>query len=137
AVLKAEPESAWLSSSVQQRVNKNLRVISGETVHHYFSTHHMKPAFGVKLDRARINSVFLLENSFRQLLLGIVGEDRNDRLNDDRAFVAFFIDEVDGTPREAYAVLQRLFLHVQSGKGRQQCRMNVHDPVRESRYQDR
>src|SRR5689334_19557906 len=97
----------------------------------------MKTAFGVKLDRARINSVFLLENSLRQLLLGIVGKDRNDRLNDDRPFVAFFIDEVNGTSREAHAVLERFLLHVQSGKGRQQCRMNVHDPVRESPYEDR
>ena len=50
-------------------------------------------------------------------------------MNDDRTLVALFVDKVNRAAGEAHAVLYGFFLHMKSGKCRQQCRVNVHDAV--------
>ena len=86
-----------------------------------FAPDDVQPSLGVELDRARIDAVFLLENARRQRCFGVVGKDRHHGLNDDRPLVAFFVDEMHRAAGKAHAMLERFFLHVQTGKRRQQA----------------
>ena len=52
------------------------------------------------------------------------------RLEHDRPGIQIGVDEVDGGARHTDAVFERLALRVESGKGRQQRRMDVEDSIR-------
>ena len=74
--------------------------------------------------------MFLLEDARTQRLFGIVRENRHNGLDNDRALIALFIDEMHRAARKTDTVLKRFFLHMKPGKGRQQRRMDVHDAIR-------
>ena len=60
--------------------------------------------------------------------LGVVGSDGDRALQDDRTMVGLLVDEMDGRARDLDAVRLRRALRVESLEGRQQPRVDVHDP---------
>ena len=62
--------------------------------------------------------MLLGQDSLGEGFLGVVGEDGDDSLDDDGAFVAAFAHEVDGAAGEPHAVFEGLFLAVEAGEGR-------------------
>ena len=62
-------------------------------------------------------------------VLGIVGKYRHYGLNDNRPVVAFFIDEMHRAAGKSHTMFERFFLHVQTGKRRQNSRVNIHDAI--------
>jgi hypothetical protein len=73
--------------------------------------------------------MFFLQDSARQGLHGITIQNRNDSLGHDGTSVEDVVHQVDGTATDPHAVIQRLFLRFQTGKCRQQRRMNVQNAV--------
>ena len=57
-------------------------------------------------------------------------ENGDGSLEQDGAGVGTFVDQVHRATGELHPVLERLSLRVDTRKSRQQCRVNVHDPVR-------
>src|SRR5262249_38686872 len=69
-------------------------------------------------DRFAIDPVFFREDACRECVDGIVVFHGDGGLNDDRAGIEVFIDEVDGAAGDAHAVIERLALGVEAGEGR-------------------
>src|SRR5918996_968665 len=78
----------------------------------------------------RIQYVFLLQNSSRKCFDRVVVEDWDGALSDDRAAVERVVDEVDRASADRGAVIERLSLRVETGKQRQQARVDVEDALR-------
>ena len=72
----------------------------------------------------------------RQGLLGVVGEDGHNGLDDDGAFVTALAHEMDGAAGEPYAVFEGLFLAVEAGEGGRQRGVDVHDAVGEALHEE-
>lgn len=89
-------------------------------------------AFGKEANRLWIDAVFLTQDARRKALYRIVFQYRYGRLNNDWAGIDSGIDEVDGTAGNPSAVLQGLLLRIQTGKGGQQGRVDVHDAAGKS-----
>src|SRR5579883_2980816 len=81
-------------------------------------------------DCFRVDAVFLGQDARRERFDRVVVFDRNRALQDDRAGVEVLIYKVHGAAGDLDAVFQRLLLGVEPGKGRQQGRMNVENPLR-------
>ena len=63
----------------------------------------------------------------------VVVQHRHRRLNQDRAGVQILVHEMHGAAGDLDAVLQRLVLRVEAGKGGQQRRMDVQNAAGEMR----
>src|ERR1700744_1512832 len=75
--------------------------------------------------------MLLLENSGSQRVLVITVEDRHCLLHNDGAMIRFLIPKVARKAGNFYSVTKGLFLRFESGKRRQQRRMNVENLARE------
>ena len=80
-----------------------------------------------------IDSVFLLQDSGGERVLGVVVIYGNDRLQDDRARVEIFVYKMYGAAGEFHTVFESLALRFEAWKGRKQGRMNVQDSIWERR----
>ena len=65
------------------------------------------------------------EDARREGLFGVVVADGDDALRDDGAAVEGLVNKVDGAAGKLHAVMERLALRIEAGKGREQARMNV------------
>ena len=79
--------------------------------------------------------MFLLEYARRQRVDGVVVADLDGALEDDRAGVEGFVDEVNGAAGDLDAVFERLSLRVESGKCGQQAWVNIDDAVGKGAYE--
>ena len=75
--------------------------------------------------------MFFFQNSFGQGRVSIAVFHFDDGLQDDRAGVEIFVDEMDGATGEFYAVFESLPLRFESGERRQQRRMNIQNAIGE------
>src|SRR5688500_15846763 len=75
----------------------------------------------------RVDLVFLLEHAFGETLLGVAGEDRHRRLDDDRSAVHFRRHEVDRAAMDARARGEHAPVRAKTVKRRQERRMDVHE----------
>ena len=75
--------------------------------------------------------MLLDEDPRRQRLDRVIVEHRHGGLQDDRTVVELGCHQMHGRARDAHAVFERLPLRVESGKRRQQRRMDIQDAVRE------
>ena len=71
--------------------------------------------------------VLLRQDARGEGLHGVVVLHGYGRLQNDRAGIEIFVDEMHRAARILHAVLERLVLRVESGKGGQQRRMNIQD----------
>ena len=86
---------------------------------------------------AGYRAVLLDEDPRGQRLFGVVVPDRDGHLQNDRPGIELGVDQVHRGAAHLRAVAQRLSLRVQSGKRRQQRRVDVEDRVRERRDERR
>ena len=73
--------------------------------------------------------MLLFQNALRERLLRVVRLNRNTRLQNDGARIDPLIHEMDRAPAHPRAVLHCLALGVIARECREQCRVNVQDPV--------
>src|ERR1051325_4293521 len=76
----------------------------------------------------RVEFVFLFEDARGECLDGVAFQHGHCALRDDWTTIERLVDEVDRATTHLHTVLERLSLCVESGKLRQQARMNVEDP---------
>ena len=62
----------------------------------HFFPFNPKPAFGIKLDCPGIDFVFLREDARREGVFGVVVQDRDHGLDDDRTRVHALVHEMHG-----------------------------------------
>jgi uncharacterized membrane protein len=86
---------------------------------------HLQRIVDQPADRARVDDMLAFEHTAGQRGFGVVDVHRDDRLGDDRTVVQDRGDEVDRRTRDLAAGLDRPPVRVQTGKGRQQRRMDV------------
>jgi hypothetical protein len=86
------------------------------------SFEHKFNGFGI--DAMLFSQDFFGEGGFRVLI-----EHGHCSLQNDRAGVEIFVDEVDGATGEFYAIFEGLALGFEAGKRRQQRRMNIQDAI--------
>src|SRR5712692_3949826 len=77
-----------------------------------------------------VDSVLLDQNPRRERVHRVIVQNRNGRLNDDRARVQLRGDEMHRRATDAHAVLEGTPLRVAPGKRRKQGWMDVQDPIR-------
>jgi hypothetical protein len=80
-------------------------------------------------NRFRVEAMLLDENARGEPLNSIVLEDRHRGLQNDRTGVNVRRHQMDRRSAQPDAMLQRLFLRVDTGERGKQRRMNVEDPV--------
>lgn len=95
----------------------------------YPATANFQPSFGEELDSLWIDLVFRNKDPGREGLFGIIVQYRDYRLDDNGTGIDPLVDEVDGTTGELRSVLYGLSLSMQTGKGRQERGVNIHDPM--------
>jgi hypothetical protein len=83
----------------------------------------------------RVGDVLLVQDARGETLGGVLVEHRNHALQDDCAVVDGLIHEVNGASGHLGAELERLGLHIESGKRGQKRWMDVQDAVGERRAQ--
>src|SRR3989442_5957460 len=71
----------------------------------------------------------LFENFFGEGCFRIFVEDGDSGLQNDRAGVEIFVDEMHGAAGEFDAVFEGLALRFEAGEGREQRRVNIQDAV--------
>src|SRR5207249_2851732 len=91
---------------------------------------------GEELNRRGIDFMLHGEDTGAERLLGVVVPDGDRPLHDDRPVVGLLVDEVNRSSGDLDAVLQRLTLRMEALEGRQQRRVDVHDPEWKSVEQD-
>jgi hypothetical protein len=84
-------------------------------------------------DRLHENLVLLLQDPRAQRFFRVPRTYRNHALFQDRTGVDSFVDQMHRATAEPDPVLECLFLRVESGKGRQEGRVDVDHPIREGR----
>ena len=87
-------------------------------------------------DRLRVGSVFFGEDAHGEAVRGVGVEDRYGALKDDGAVVQVLVDKVDRAARNFHAVVERLLLCVEAGKGGEQRRVDVKNAVGEGLDED-
>jgi len=97
----------------------------------YAATSDFVTAFEDDSNGLGIDFVFLLQNSRRKRVLGVVVGYGNDGLEDDGAGVEIFVDEMDGTAGELYAVFESLALGLEARERGEERRVDVKDAVGE------
>lgn len=95
----------------------------------YPATANLQPSFGEELDSSWIDLVFRNKDPGREGLFGIIVQHWDNSLDDDGTGVDPLIHKVNRTAGELRSVLYGLSLSMQTRKGRQECRMDIHDPM--------
>ena len=83
-------------------------------------------------DRLAINPVLFDENASRKTVFGVGVHHWNCSLQNNRAGIQLLIYKMDRAAADFDSVLESLLLGVESRKGREQGRMNIQNPHRES-----
>lgn len=91
-------------------------------------TLNLEPSLGEETDRFRVDAVFLFEDTTPQCLTGISGQERDHGLNNNGTRIGPLINEMDRATGKTDPVIRCLLLNVDAWEGREQCRMNVHNP---------
>src|SRR4051812_12360394 len=86
-------------------------------------------------DRFPVSLVLFDEDARTERGGRVVVDDGDDALRDDGPAVQRLVNEVNGAAGKFDPVRDGLTLRVESGKGRQQARMNVENAVAESLYE--
>ena len=73
--------------------------------------------------------MFFDQDSRRESFECIVVEDRDSSLEQDRAAVEIFVDEVDRAARDFCAVRESLILRIEAGESGQQRRVDIQDAI--------
>ena len=87
----------------------------------------LDPSLRIVLNGLWINPMLFAQDPCGKRFRGVVIVNRDNRLDDDRTRIDSFIGEMDGTAGELDPVLDRFFLYLGPGEGREQCWMDVHD----------
>src|SRR5580704_1415143 len=106
-----------------------------------FFSDHGPPAFKSNsplyqiLNCLRVDDVLLSENARGQRIDRIIIEHRYGGLDQDRAGVQKFIDEVNGAASDFYTMIEGLTLCVEAWKGGEQGRVDVEHAIREGLHE--
>jgi len=86
-------------------------------------------SFQDDFDSFGVDAVLFFQNFFRERGFGVFVEHGNGGLQNNRAGIEVFVNEVDGAAGELHAVFERLPLRFEAGEGREQGGMNIQDPA--------
>src|SRR2546427_5412649 len=86
-------------------------------------------SFQDNLNGFGIDTMLLFENFFGEGCFRIFVEDGDSGLQNDRAGVEIFVDEMHGAAGEFDAVFEGLALRFEAGEGGKQRRMNIQDAI--------
>src|SRR2546427_1306186 len=86
-------------------------------------------SFQDNLNGFGIDTMLLFENFFGEGCFRIFVEDGDSGLQNDRAGVEIFVDEMHGAAGEFDAIFEGLALRFEAGEGREQRRVDVQDAV--------
>ena len=76
--------------------------------------------------------MFLGQNPRAQTVFRIVRIDGDGGLHNNRAVIHFLVNQMDGCAANPHSAFQSLTLSVQTGEGRQEGRVDIQNPLRES-----
>jgi len=82
-----------------------------------------------QFDRVWVEAMFHFEDSCRQRVGGIAGQDRHFALQHHGAGIEFLVHEMNSGAADGRMVVQGLLLRVKAGVFRQQRRMDVEDSL--------
>ncbi len=88
-------------------------------------------------DGLGVGNMFLFQDAGRERMLIILGQYRHRALKNDDAMIELFVDKVDGASGDGSAILERLPLCIQAGKGGKQRRMDIEDARRKGTHKIR
>lgn len=95
----------------------------------YAAITDLQSPFGEKLDGSWVDLVFVCEDTGRKRLFGILIQHRDGGLNDNGPGVDSLVDKMHRTTGDLGAASKRLALGVQTGEGREQRGVNIHNSM--------